>query len=141
MPYLSTFVYCESSQQEVNPLGQTRLTIINPIQIFRPMFIPSMFSFGIVFGIMELDVSKQHTFRYVFRGPKDEEPLIIDTSEISLPQQPIESDLPEDMRGIMMNLDFRNVAIRNEGIYNSEIFIDGISLGKTPIKVKGRESK
>lgn len=136
MPYISTFIYCENIQNENTPNGP-KMHIIEPMHIMTPAFIPSMFSFCIVFGILNIQLDRRHILRYVFKGAETDQPPIIDTGEIVLPIQEKKGNLPDDMNGIMMNMDFRNIPLQYEGSYNSEIFVDGTSLGIFPIKVKG----
>lgn len=140
MAYITTVVYCESAQNEMTPQGP-KLHLIGPMQVLTPMFIPGMFSFSILIGIQDFKLDIPHTIRFVFKGPKEGEPPILDTSDITMPVQPKNPTLPDDMQGAMMNMDFRNVVIRSEGEYFSEIFFDGESLGKFPIKAKAVEQK
>ncbi len=133
MPYISTFMYCENTQIENTPEGKMHIT--GPMHIITPMFIPSMFSFCVAFGVLDLSLDKQHSLRYIFKDPSGE--IVVDTNDIHLPIQELKIDLPKDMNGMLLNMDFRNIALRIEGEYKSEVFIDGQSLGVFPIKVKG----
>lgn len=135
MAYISTFVYCENIQNEPSPNG-SKLHVIGPMQIMTPAFIPSMFSFSVVFGILDIQLNKPHTLRYIFKGPKAEEQPIIDSGDIVLPIQENNAELPDEMKGFMMNMDFRNIPLQYEGEYTSEIYFDEVSLGMFPIKVK-----
>lgn len=140
MPHVSTFVYAEGLQMEHVPqaIGGQRLHVISPMNYIVPQFVPCLFSFAVVFGIIDTDTTKSHVVRYKFFSPKHEQ--IIDTNDVPLPPMLDNADLPVDMRGVMMNFDFRNVPFRYEGEYYSEVILDGTSLGKFPIKVKGKES-
>lgn len=138
MPYISTFVYAEDSNAELTPQGQ-KLHIINPQQIFLPMFVPGMFSFAVAFGILEVNTQESHRIRYVFYSPVEGELPLIDTGEVVLPIVTEDNGVPIDMQGIMLNLNFRNVPFRLEGAYKSEIYLDGNLLGIFPIKVRGKE--
>lgn len=135
MPYISTFVYCESIENE-NVSNDSKLHIVGPMHIITPLFVPSMFSFCVSFGILNLKLDKPHSLRFIFKGPDVEQENIIDTGDMDLPLQEVNDGLPDDMKGIMMNFDFRNIPFRSEGEYSSEIIIDGKEMGKFPIKVK-----
>jgi hypothetical protein len=141
MPYLSTFVYCEGITVTPQKSGQI-VSLTNPQHIFTPDYIPGQFSFGISFGILDLDVkTKEYAARYVFKGPDGK--IIVDTQKIILSRDNVETppfDLPNDMHGVIMNLDFRNVPLKEEGVYESEIFIDDISLGVRKIKIVGKNN-
>lgn len=133
---VSVFVYSDSAQPEPTPQGN-KLHIMNPQHILRPMFIPGQFSFAIMFGILDFDVSSPHTLRYTFSSP--EGTILIDTGDnIKLPPitDPQMDDLPIDMRGFLTSLDFKNVVFQTEGEYKSEIFFDSVSLGTFEIKTK-----
>src|SRR6478736_2607390 len=113
MPRVSTFMYCEDTKQ--NERGQ--LEIINPLNVFQPAFVPGMFSFSIVFGILGADpAERDYILQVRFLSPnKDEQPLI-DSGPITLghdPNQPA-TNLPQEAKGMMGNMDFRNVVLRNE---------------------------
>ncbi|MCF8011302.1 MAG: hypothetical protein K9L17_14015 [Clostridiales bacterium] len=139
MPYVSTFVYTEDSSVDNSTQGKQRLSLINPQHIFRPAFVPGNFSFSIFFGILDLDMHKEHTLRYLFVAPENEQTLI-DSGETNVKPSETESDLPPEMQGVLVTLNFRNVPLRYEGIYNSKVIVDGYELGEFPIYVQGRES-
>ena len=40
----------------------------------------------------------------------------------------------------MMNIDFKNIVFKNEGYYESEIYLNNEKIGSYPIFVKGKES-
>lgn len=135
MPYVSLFVYSDGTKTENHP--QPEMHIINPKIIFTPMFIPGQYSFDVTVGIMELDTEKEeHTARYTFSGPDGG--IIINSGGIRLQktEQP-QKNLPPDMRGGIISLDFRNVILNKNGTYKSEVFCDGESLGDFPISVRG----
>lgn len=135
MAFVSTFMYCENAQVIPQNNGENKMHIQGPMHIFTPMFIPSLFSFTVVFGLLDVDLENQRSFRLTF-GP-EESPLLIDTNWIDIPKNhdPIQSALPPEMRGFMMNLDFRNVPFEKPGLYKSEVFFNGKKLGEYPIMV------
>lgn len=137
MVRVSTFMYSEDTISDPTPQGP-RLNVVNPQLVFRPMFLPSLFSFAITFGISGIDNSQEHKFKFLFFAPNDVELLI--NSEFMLPINTEEkAELPLEERGVMMNMNLRNVPFKVEGVYNSELIVDGVSLGKFSIYVKGKE--
>lgn len=140
MPRISTFMYAERA--EPNPQGQIQIT--NPLMVINPMFVPGMFSFTIIFGVVGIDNETDHTMQILFKGPNDEPP-IINTNTIPLPKGAVpmvkELELPREHKGMMFNLDFRNVVFKSEGIYTSQVYIDGDLLGEYPIFVKAGEQQ
>lgn len=134
MPIISTFMYCE----EAKPIGD-KLQINNPLNIFRPPFVPSTFSFSIVFGILGLDITEDLSLvRLIF---KKQDEVVIDTGNLEIKQEkdPNLTVLPMEARGLMANLDFRNVILRSEGMYETDIYLNGEKIGNYPIYVKGGE--
>jgi hypothetical protein len=137
MVRISTFMYCEGTQL-VGPPNNQKLTVQNPQHVFNPMFIPGTFSFGIVFGVLGVDLKENHTLKVIFSSPDEEK--VVDSEAINLPAQEVKNDTPDDFSGFMMNMDFRNAVLKAEGEYKTEIIFDGTSLGSYPIYVKRGES-
>jgi hypothetical protein len=140
MVHVSTFIYAQDSNTVANTEGGNSLHLINPQHIFTPAFIPSLFSFAIMFGILGIEQSKEHKIRVVFRGPNPNEGPILDTGDFNYPANDQGKDLPLEMQGFLMNLNLRNVPLKYEGEYATDIYADGILLGTFPIKVKGKQS-
>lgn len=140
MPIISTFMYCENANQVPTPQGD-KLNIIGPMHIFKPTFVPGNFSFSIVCGILELNTEHDHVIRIKFINNQTEE-VLVDTGDFNFPgsNDPKIIELPEDMRGVMLNLDFRNVILRNTGSYTTEVIVDNEFLGQFPVKVLGSET-
>lgn len=133
MAHVSTFVYLEETQ--LDPKGN-KLIAFNPMHIFTPAYVPGQFSFAVVLGILDFDTKIEHEIKLLFLDPQGN--AIIDTNTIRLPSNMDNpNNLPKDMCGIMMNLDFRNVVFSMEGTYKTIIMFDGNNLGEFPIKVKG----
>jgi hypothetical protein len=136
MPKISTFMYCE----EAIGNGQ-KMQISGPLQIITPLFVPGMFSFAVVFGILDVDLSTcSYSLQVKFLSPQKDE-ILIDSGVLQLDkQQQSENKLPPEMRGVMFNFDFRNVPFRQEGIYKTVILLNGEEIGEFPIQVKGGET-
>lgn len=141
MPRIATFIYSDNSQLSINNNSQV-LTITNPMLIFKPTFIPSTFSFAVTIGILGADESTPHVLRYIFKK-KDSEELIINTGDMQFPARNTDTDsaqVPHEYNGFLVNLDFRNVVLKSEGEYVSQVYLDTIHLGDFPIYVKGIET-
>lgn len=145
MAYVSTFIYAESSAQEMTPEGP-KLHVISPLHVFLPRFIPGTFSFSIVFGILDYDKTISHKIQIKFidfEGKK-----LLDTGQINLPITNTgatvnidakDIELPQDMQGSIMNISFQNVVFRKEGTYSTQIIFDDERIGEYSVKVKGVE--
>ncbi|WP_455793016.1 DUF6941 family protein [Clostridium butyricum] len=132
MERISTFVYCESVQNENTPTG-IKNNILGPMNALRPMYIPGTFSFSIFLSILGIDLSKTHIMKIIFTDGKEN---IVNTGDSQLPAQDLEPDLPESERGFMMNMDLRNVVLKKEGIYKTQVYFDDKLLGEYPIYVQ-----
>lgn len=141
MPRISTFMYAERTE----PNQQGQMTITNPLITINPMFVPGMFSFSIIFGIVDINNDSDHTIQITFNSPNDEDTPLINTDVISLQNRVIplenEVDLPLEQKNLMFNLDFRNVVLKTEGLYKSKVYIDGTLSGEYPIYVKAGETQ
>jgi len=141
MPKLSTFMYCEEVVK--NEQNNNQIMLRAPLTVFRPAFVPGMFSFSLVLGISGIDpTSKEYKLQLKFFNPTLSDP-IVDTGVIPIvhdPNQPKPTnDLPEEFQGILVNLDFRNVVLKHEGEYFTEVILDGELLNRVPVYVKGAE--
>lgn len=130
MAKITTFLYCDSIENIMTPSGP-KLTISNPLQVFTPAFIPGNFSFGILLGIIDFDTNLKHTFRLLFKHTDSQE-VVFDTGIIEFPIQN-KSKLPKHLDGTMVNLDLRNVVIKDQGEYFTEVIFDDEKIGEYPI--------
>ena len=128
MARISTFMYCDNVQNQYN-----NMVVNSPMQIITMNYIPGMFSFSVIFGVLDINQYEDHRIRFVFKN--EEEKVIIDTGEVNLPKNPNVENIPVEIQGFMASMDFRNTNFDSEGTYRSEIYIDGDSLGQFPIKV------
>lgn len=120
MAYISYFIYSESTQNE-NVANGSKLHIVQPMHIIIPMFIPSLFSFSVSFGVLDIKQDESHRLRYTFKSPDNVQAILIDTGDINIPSEYSTRELPDDMNGLMLNLDFRNIPFKTEGEYIGNI--------------------
>lgn len=143
MARLSMFFYAEDSQmvkQGIVPDGQmnpnAQLIVTQPMHTLIPQFTPCMYSFCVVFGVLDVDTSIQHKVQYIFRDPDGL--TVLDTGN-QVFQPYAKEEMPDHMMGFVSNLQFRNAPFKKDGIYESEVIVDGESLGKIELPVQGRE--
>lgn len=139
MARIKTFLYCENIENQITPVGP-KTSLNGPLAALRPVFIPGMFSFSIFMSMEDVELETSHRFKIIFKHEETGE-VIIDTGDGEIPSQNVEGNLPKEIRGIMLNMDFRNVILRNEGYYVSEIYFDGEPIGEFPIYAKALEGK
>lgn len=137
MARLKSFLYCEGVNIEQTPNGPKH-NLIGPLQTLSPMFIPGMFSFSIFMSISGKEVCEPCTFRVAFKKV-DMDEYILDTGNQSLPGIEVEGNIPEDSHGFMINMDLKNVVIKSEGLYISEIYLNNIKIGESDIYAKAAE--
>ena len=107
---IKNIVFCESSQQATLPEGNTLMILVNPIVELNPLFIPSAFSFVVSFGAC--DIKEKNGFDITLKL-LDPHGCPIATSMVSAP--------PAVNGNATCTIDFRNVPIKEEGIYTLEI--------------------
>jgi hypothetical protein len=138
MPRISTFMYCEKAEPNQNG----KLQIEQPLLALNPAFVPGMFSFSIVAGLTGVDRQMKHELRILFLSPEEGQDPLIDTGVLTIEadsslhskEEPINP--LEDHGGLMFNLDFRNVVLKSEGVYQTVVIVDGDVLGEYPIYTK-----
>lgn len=142
MAILTTFAFSEDANQIPNPNGQgASLNVINPQNVFRPMFIPGSFSFAVTFGIAEMDPELTQKIRFTLAHSEDPDQIIVDTNDINIGANPnIDRTLPKEANGIMLNMDFRNVPFKKQGKYIGKIIFNGELLEEKVVYVFPQES-
>lgn len=105
-----------------------------------PEFIPSMFSFSIVLGIRGIDDTSNHLLDIIFKDCEGN--ALVEAREIQITSEQLQakgSQLPEEYRGLMIGMDLRNVVIKKEGVYSTEVSLDGKKLGAFDIYAKSKQ--
>ncbi|MED4057447.1 hypothetical protein P4654_25425 [Niallia taxi] len=140
MPKVATFMYCERAEQDQNG----KIQISNPLLAMIPLYVPGTFSFSVVFSVTGITIDQDNSIRILFKGPNESEAPLVDTGDALIPKgaldTPIDTrDVPIEFKGMMFNLDFRNINLKYEGIYTSIVYINGDLTGEFPIYVKAGE--
>jgi hypothetical protein len=131
---ISSFMYCEQAQVD-NETGQ--LEISRPLYGIVTESIPTRFSFSIVFAMVGLDPSEDHSLHLIFKSPDDENIIVTDRIPVGFNDREVVS---EESHGINLSVDFRNVLLEKEGLYKTEIYINDDLVDYFPIPVmKGSE--
>ena len=128
------FVYSESVEHSMSPTG-AKVNVLGVLNALTPMCIPSMFSFSVTLGLIEVEMNKAHKLQLKIIDATNGE-IVVDTEEIQLPIESINQRLPLELQGYTFSMDFRNIPINNEGIYKTYVFFDGELLGEYPVHVK-----
>lgn len=139
-PIITSFIFSEDTEQAFNPGAKGNiLHIVNPLHLIRPQFIPSAYTFSITFGLKGLDPDSEHNIRFQLLTPSGSSAM--DTNDISLPKNTgFDRNLPKDVNGLMLNLDFRNVALREIGEYKGIVFVNNEAIGNYPLDVYPEET-
>lgn len=78
-------------------------------------------------------MSKDHTITITFNDPNNK-PLI-ESNDFNMPKDDKVNGLPIGAQGFMLSMDFRNTKLEQEGMYYTNIIIDGENLGNYEIYV------
>lgn len=109
--------------------------LISPQVVLRPQFIPGNFSFGIAIGIQGIDLSIVNKIKINILDTHKN--ILQDSGWIEVP--PTRSDIPETLpekyRGFVMNMDIRNLVIREEGEYSFLIYVNEKLIGTQYIPI------
>lgn len=126
MARIVSFSYCEMVQNEVSS-GIPKAHIVGPLIVLAVPFIPTTFSFSVSIGISGIDIAEPNKIQYKLLSPSGN--IIHDTNEIILPiDRTAPAKLPKMYRGIQLNIDLRNLVLKEEGEYESLIVVNGEKL-------------
>lgn len=139
MVNLTNFLYCLNAERQQAPQGQGEsINAMGVLTVLTPEFIPGLFSFSIIFSILDIDPTSDNQIKIVFKDNAGKE--LINTGNITMP--PVSTDvgirLPSKYVGYNLSMDFRNVVFENEGEYTTDVYFNNILLGTNPIFAKGR---
>lgn len=135
---VSTFIYCLGTTNSGDK--NSPLNAMGVVPVLTPEFIPSTFSFSIVIGIQGIDDACNHTMDIIFKD--SQENSLVEARNLSLPLEQLKNgdvELPQEYKGIMLGMDLRNVIMRYEGVYHTEVNFDGQKLGDFDIYVKAKQ--
>lgn len=136
---IQSFVYCMRTER--TPEGATVAVDVRNLLMLE--FLPTAFSFGLVACIVGLDSYKDYTLRYTFVDSRNE--IIYDTQNIQVPFSDIKRNdpsghkIPSEYDGITISLMYNNLILRDKGIYETVVMIDGQEVGRLPIFIGTQE--
>jgi hypothetical protein len=139
------FIYAEHAVMQQLQTGdatvENKMQVLAPSFVFRPAFVPCLFSFSVAVGLKGFDVMSQHKLQMKIYF-NNEDPTIADTGIMPLPPFPEEAitNLSSELKGITFTCDFRNVPFRQNGVYFTRVFFDEEVIGEYPIHIWGREN-
>ena len=142
MARVSGFLYCLNTERNTTPDGKGELTnAIGVLSTITPEYIPGLFSFSIIFSIIDIDLKSNNRIRISFADDNKKE--IVNSGEIllNLPTPVEQLDIPNEYKGLNLCMDMRNVALEKDGVYRTTIFFNDETLGCYEIYVKGRNKK
>lgn len=98
-----------------------------------------IFSFSIIIGVRGIDETCDHIMDIIFKDSSGSNLVVAKNMLISADQlKEGDQSVPEDYRGIVVGMDLRNVIIKQEGVYCTEVYFDGKNLGDFDIYVKAK---
>ena len=142
MPKISTFMYAEGAAQIQTSPNESKLQISAPLQVLPLLYVPGTFSFSVVVGIIDLDLSVTHQMQIRFKRSEDEK-IVIDTNPMAIPPANADklNELPTNLQGFIFSMGLQNVNFETEGEYVTEVMVDGEALGGFSINVVKRANK
>ena len=137
MASLSNFLYCLNAERQQSPQGES-INAMGVLSVLTPEFVPGLFSFSIIFSVLDIDTETDSQIKIIFKDDSGKE--LINTGNIVMPPVPTDEGvrLPSKYVGYNLSMDFRNVVFENEGEYTTNVYFNNELLGTKPIFVKGR---
>ncbi len=133
--YVSSFVYCDSIQQQVTPQG-IQNQIVSPLQMLAPISVPGNYSFAIACSIMGYDKDKSNRLVLEFVDPKDNVSTLAD---VTIQPVGIQTPTGKSVPAIQFNLDIRNFVLRYEGLHKTRVKLNDEVLAEYMITVVSGE--
>lgn len=131
MAYISSFIYCDSIQPEMTPQG-IRQQITNPLQVLKPIALPSNYSFAVSFCVNDFPIDSENTVRVLFESPSKK--IVNDTNDFIF-KLPVQQNNQDFLSAMQFNLDFRNLVLEESGIYSTIVLFNGERIGEFKISV------
>lgn len=138
MAELTAFLITESTQNIVRSGSNDSVQqLTGPLIALRPQFIPSNFSFSVTFGIRGIDLEKQNILKLTLKRPSGS--ILHDLGNVQFPPIHNKDSLPLTYSGFVGGIDFRNLALDEEGCYKLEIYVNGqlVSVQDIPVYKRG----
>ena len=135
-PKILTFLYClhTGKQKENGPIDAFGI-----LPFLSPEFVPGMYSFSVVFGVVGIQEDKNHILGLQFKDPQGK--VLIDAPNVSIQAGTFKNGdnrLPAEATSIMLSMDLQNIVFETEGMYMTSVSFDGKHLGDFEIYVKGK---
>ena len=133
MVRITSFIMSDGITNIPDQNGQVIQILSRPLQILRPQFIPSAFSFCFAVGISGINLTEENNVIHLaITDPDGKE--VTQFNDISVPTDP-DSTLPVDDSGCMICMDVRNVSILMEGKYLLQVKFNNELIGTREIPV------
>lgn len=136
MAKIMSFMYAGNVVQD--PVQGQPIHIVAPLMNIIPLFVPTTFSFSIVFGVADFDITSEHNIHAIFQNDN----IQLVNSAIKLPPVPEGADieLPDKYKGFLSIVNFQNVILEQEGVYKTRIIFDNDCIGEYEIYVAKKSS-
>ncbi len=134
MATIKNFLYCLN----VNTV-EGRTDIMGLLSAMAPEYVPGLFSFSINFTILGLREG-EHLVTVKFKNPDKETITSIDNVAVAYKKDE-NSNLPEEYVGINVAAGLQNVDFKKNGVYATQVLLDGVDMGDFEIFVKGKNGQ
>jgi hypothetical protein len=129
---VSNIIFC----LETTTIDRGGINANNILSALTPEYIPGLFTFSVIITILGVDIKVGHELKIEFISENDE--IVVELeSELPIIENP-ESNLPEQYKGININMDWNNVNFKTSGLYNLKIYLDSKIIKQKSIYVKGK---
>ena len=133
MVRITTFTLCDSVNTQHGPQGQQTTQLVEPRIVLRPMFIPGNYSFGISIGVQGVNLHQQNRVSFQIFAPNGD--IVQNSGTTDIPAFGQKDTLPPEFQGLVLNLDIRNLIVKEEGIYKLILYINEEPLAAQQIPI------
>jgi len=113
------------------------MMIRNPLNFIALPFIPSNFTFAIIFGLVGLGSDQSHKLEMFFKSPDGK--VIHSWGPVSVKVGGVPEDVPPETIGFVSHFQLQNTPLETQGVYKTEIHVNGEKLNDFPIWVFQRK--
>ncbi len=134
MPTIKNFIYCLNVNTE-----DGRTDIMGLLSTMSPEYIPGLFSFSISFTMLNV-TEGEHFITVKFKNPDKGTIASIDNVKVEY-KKDVNNNLPEEYVGINLAAGLQNVDFKKNGVYSTQVILDGKDMGDFEIFVKGKNEQ
>lgn len=134
MTSVENLVFCQNSKID----NSGRMIIENLFTTILLPFLPTQFSFSIVFTVLGINPKAEHNLKLIFKNKNTNE-IVFDTNNIPINNLTSNNDVPLEFQSINFNINLQNLIFKDGGIYVAIVYFDENNIGEREIFVYAKQ--